>query len=65
MPYKRQYSNEQRTRAFDLYWEDREPASWYRYAQGKNMKGKYTLKQIEQMTGVKAGVAWAIARGLI
>ena len=57
MPQPPKYTVEQRMAVYDLYWEDREDPM-----PGIRSTGKYTLKQIEAMTGVKAETAWKIAR---
>jgi len=54
MPPK--YSREQREAVYELFMMGR--------ADGKRERGRYTLKDIERLTGVKAGSAWAIARGV-
>ncbi len=53
------YTREQRKAVHDLYWMGREAPQ-----PGIRAKGRYTLKEIEQMTGVTSRTAWAIARGL-
>ena len=56
MPQPPKYTVKQRIAVHDLYWEGRESHT-------KKARGKYTLRQIEKLTGVKAGMAWMIARG--
>ena len=54
MPYPPKYTREQREKAHDLYWIDR---------QGKSDRGRYTLAQIEKLTGVKSYYVGRIAHG--
>ena len=57
MPYPAKYTPEQRKKAVELYWLDREEDCARR-------EGRYTLAQIEQLTGVKWYYVSKIARGL-
>jgi hypothetical protein len=62
------YTQEQRDRAFDLYWEDRgfkeiTGCRLDKPNKGKYMTGKYTLSQIAKMTGINPVTVGAIARG--
>ena len=58
MSYPRKYTPEQRRQASEMYWEDREEPM-----EGIRAKGRYTLREIEERTGVNYKVAWLIARG--
>jgi hypothetical protein len=65
MPNKIKHSRETREKVYDLYWEGREPVNGLRGSGGLyKASGKYTLKQIEDMTGVPASTASKIARGV-
>lgn len=59
MPAKRIYTDEQRRRAHDMYWKGREDPM-----EGIRAKGDYTLREIQQITGVSIAMAWYIARGI-
>jgi hypothetical protein len=52
MPQPPKYTREQRKAVYELFMTDREGRT-----------GKFTLKDIERLTGVPAGTAWMIARG--
>ena len=52
------YTIEQRKKVCDMYNENR-------MSTGKYTKGRYTLKQIEEATGVNRYVAWNIANGRV
>jgi len=56
--YPPKYTKKQRQAVYELFWLGREDPM-----PGIRAKGHYTLKEIEQITGVKAGSAWMIARG--
>ena len=52
------HSRETRKRVHDMYWENR-------ISTGKYTKGRYTLRQIEEATGVNRYVVWNIANGKV
>lgn len=56
----RKYTTEQRQQAFDLFQIERQPR---KKGKGRRDAGRYTLKQIEKMTGVGMKMVWAIGRG--
>jgi hypothetical protein len=58
MPNKIKHSRETREKVYNLYWHGREPGY-----NRRGLHGTYTLKQIEEMTGVPASTAGKIARG--
>ncbi len=60
MPANRKYSDEQRKQAYDLYQIERPERE---KGKGRRDAGRYTLRQIEEITGVKQKMAWAIGRG--
>jgi DNA-binding MurR/RpiR family transcriptional regulator len=56
MAYPAKYSREQRKKAYDLFWKDRDPDR-------PRERGQYTGKQIAQMTGVSQAMVYRIAHG--
>ena len=65
MPNKIKHSRETREIVHDLYWQGREPVKGLRGSGGLyKPSGKYTLSQIEEMTGVPASTVSKIARGV-
>lgn len=60
MSAPRKYTDEQRQKAIEMYWEDR-PAKVF---EGEYRKGKYTLREIEKQTGIPRAAVWKIAHEL-
>ena len=56
MTYPIQYTRKQRERVYNLFFEGREKGL-------KNVKGKYTGKEISAMTGVSLKMVYKIAHG--
>ena len=56
MPYPAQYTPEQRKKAHDLFWLGRD-------REYPREGGRYTGKQISQMTGVSLTMVYRIAHG--
>ena len=58
MSYPQKFPPEKRKEVHELYWLGRETPM-----EGIRAKGTYTLREIEEITGVPAKTAWMIARG--
>lgn len=56
MPYPIQYTKEQRQKAYELFWSGRDKAA-------PRERGRYTGKQVSQMTGVSLTMVYRIAHG--
>jgi hypothetical protein len=57
MAYPAQYTPEQRKRAYELFWVDRD-------RERPRERGRYTGKQISRMTGVSLKMVYFIAHGM-
>jgi len=58
MPAKRKYSEEIKQETRDYWRQGRE-----NFTPGEKQHGYYTLKDIEEMTGIDRKVCWMIATG--
>jgi hypothetical protein len=56
MAYPAKFTREQRKRAHDLFWIDRDPEE-------KRSRGRYSGAQISRMTGVSLKMVYRIAHG--